>query len=104
MGCSQPSVNETSVNPKLGQVPGWLKGRPRLEMLHFNDVYNIEERATSDAMQKIDANQVVAGASRFVYAFDRLDSGRKLVLFSGDLFSPSHCKCRSQSFLGYFFQ
>ena len=72
-------------------------------MLHFNDVYNIEERATGDAKQKIDANQVVAGASRFVYAFDRLNSRRKLVLFSGDLFSPSHCKCRLKSPLSYFF-
>ena len=68
-----------------------MKERPRLEMLHFNDVYNIEERALAkDATP--DPERIVAGASRFVHAFDQRESGKKLTLFSGDLFAPSLCK------------
>lgn len=34
--------------------------------------------------------EVAAGASRFVTAFEKFGKDEKLVLFSGDLFSPSH--------------
>ena len=57
-----------------------------LEILHFNDVYNIEEKSG-------DANgpdKIRAGAARFVTAFDEYNSKDKLVLFSGDLFFPSN--------------
>ena len=96
MGCSTSNLQvDKSRKKPLGQpLAACFSDRPRLEMLHFNDVYNIEERAqsTSDRSKKIDPKQVVAGASRFVSAFDQRDSAKKLVLFSGDLFSPSHCK------------
>ena len=55
-------------------------------MLHFNDVYNIEERSTGGADTE---TSIVAGASRFVTAFEQHQMLEKLVLFSGDLFSPS---------------
>jgi 5'-nucleotidase len=60
-----------------------------LEILHFNDVYDIEERViqvkTGDSQV-----QVFAGASRFVTAMEQHGSKTKLVLFSGDLFNPSN--------------
>ena len=40
--------------------------RPHLQVLHFNDVYNIEERVS----KKEGTSVVVAGASRFVTAFE----------------------------------
>jgi 5'-nucleotidase len=54
----------------------------KLEILHFNDVYNIEGND--------EANEVVAGAARFVSALDKYGSKDKLVIFSGDLFFPSN--------------
>jgi len=54
----------------------------KLEIIHFNDVYNIEERDSDKT--------VVAGSSRFVTAMDQYGSSEKLVLFSGDLFFPSY--------------
>lgn len=50
-------------------------------MLHFNDVYNLEERETG---------ALKAGAARFVSALDSYNSSSKLVIFSGDLFFPSN--------------
>ena len=52
----------------------------KLEIIHFNDVYNIEGTE----------NGTKGGASRFVSAFDQYGSKDKLVLFSGDLFFPSN--------------
>jgi 5'-nucleotidase len=54
-----------------------------LEIIHFNDVYNLEERPN---------DHIKAGAARFITALDKYDSKNKLVVFSGDLFSPSNCK------------
>ena len=59
-------------------------------MLHFNDVYNIEERAKASTAEVKSEPVIVAGASRFVTAFEQRNMHQKLVLFSGDLFSPSH--------------
>ena len=67
---------------RVGEINKWAKNI-ELEIIHFNDVYNLEERP----------NDVVkAGAARFISALDKYDSKNKLVLFSGDLFSPSNCK------------
>ena len=52
------------------------KHNKKLEILHFNDVYNIE-------------NKTIGSAARFKTAFDLYDSKNKLVIFSGDLFFPS---------------
>lgn len=51
-------------------------------IIHFNDVYNIEER------QK----EPVGGASRFKTRLDSLQELRPLVLFSGDALNPSNSK------------
>ena len=53
-----------------------------LEIIHFNDVYNIEETE--------DSGPIKAGAARFVTALDQYNSKDKLVIFSGDVFSPSN--------------
>ena len=55
-----------------------------LQILHFNDVYNIEERKAIK-----DGSPISAGASRFVTEFKNRGMNEKLVVFSGDLFSPS---------------
>ncbi len=55
----------------------------RLRILHFNDVYNIEESKTEPK----------AGASRFLTAIKMFQIEEPcLVLFSGDAFSPSSRK------------
>ena len=54
----------------------------KLEVLHFNDVYNLEERK--------DGGPIIAGCPRFVTAFNQYDSKDKIVLFSGDFFFPSN--------------
>eukprot|EP01135_Chromosphaera_perkinsii_P006758 Nk52_evm6s578 gene=Nk52_evmTU6s578 len=61
----------------------------KLRIIHFNDVYNIEEKKT----------EPVGGAARFTSALNQLKNKQKeaeggdylrpLVLFSGDLFNPS---------------
>ena len=99
MGCASSNLQVGNSRKKtrgFTVLPECFNGRPRLEMMHFNDVYNIEERALADPDAPVDPDHIMAGASRFVSAFDQRDSDCKLVLFSGDLFSPSHCKC------GYF--
>ena len=50
-----------------------------LELLHFNDVYHIQERR----------QEPVAGAARFCTALKRLSSAQSLICCSGDCFSPS---------------
>jgi len=49
-----------------------------MEILHFNDIYNIDERDDSGA-----------GAARFATMLKSLRGDNPLVLFSGDAFSPS---------------
>ena len=50
-----------------------------LTIIHFNDVYNIEERE----------KEPVGGAARFKTGLDSLRGLHPLVLFSGDALSPS---------------
>jgi len=54
-------------------------GSKQLTILHFNDVYNIEERKT----------EPVGGVARFKTALDSFKELEPLILFSGDLFEPS---------------
>lgn len=57
-------------------------------IIHFNDVYNIEERK----------KEPVGGASRFKTRLDSLQELRPLVLFSGDALNPSNSKpCRERA-------
>lgn len=58
-----------------------------IKILHFNDVYNIEERVNK---AHGDLPDLCPGAARFVTAIESRGSEQKLVLFSGDLFAPSN--------------
>lgn len=51
-------------------------------ILHFNDVYNVEEQA----------QEPVAGATRFCSALKSFGNLDPLVLFSGDILAPSISK------------
>ena len=82
------SDNVASKSPLTDPI--W--NRPHLQVLHFNDVYNIEEKQLAAGAKPSDGPFVAGGASRFVTAFKEHGKDEKLVLFSGDLFSPSHCK------------
>ena len=50
-----------------------------IHILHFNDVYNINEREI----------EPVGGAARFISAVEKYKHLNPLILFSGDIFSPS---------------
>ncbi|XP_042896714.1 5'-nucleotidase isoform X1 [Parasteatoda tepidariorum] len=50
-----------------------------ISILHFNDVYNVEEQQT----------EPVAGATRFCTAIKSFEKEDPLVLFSGDILAPS---------------
>lgn len=74
--------------PDLGDLEWYARFLPehekKLEILHFNDVYDIEGRPPT-----MDPNDVLAGAARFKRALDMYRSKEKLTLFSGDLLFPS---------------
>ncbi len=61
-----------------------------LEILHFNDVYEIDELKTAVKIEK-SRKKTKAGASRFVTAMKQAgcEDPNKLVLFCGDLLAPS---------------
>lgn len=54
-----------------------------LTILHYNDVYNID--STTEV-------EPIGGAARFCTAIRTFHDDDPLVLFSGDIFSPSMCK------------
>lgn len=56
----------------------------RLSIVHFNDVYDVQERK----------KEPVGGAARFKTAVDRVRDNNPLVVFSGDCLNPSSCKYR----------
>ena len=57
------------------------KSQGQITILHFNDVYNIEEKK----------KEPVGGAARFKTALESFRDTEPLILFSGDLFEPSLC-------------
>lgn len=61
-----------------------LNGVP-LTILHYNDVYNIEPNC---------GKEPVGGAARFCTALKSFAHLNPLILFSGDIFSPSMCKLK----------
>lgn len=67
-----------------------LDAAKRINIIHFNDVYNVEDRT----------QEPVAGAARFVNLLEQLKQSNNnenepvLVLFSGDAVSPSSSKCQ----------
>lgn len=56
----------------------------KINIIHFNDVYNIEEGSI----------EPIAGAARFVNLLENILKSNEttLVLFSGDAISPSNCE------------
>ena len=70
-----------------------LQGLVEIELLHFNDVYNIEDRQEKREVEEqkgveaeYEYNPITA---RFVTAMKKYDCVNKIVSFGGDLFSPS---------------
>lgn len=55
---------------------------PSITILHFNDVYNVEEQPSEPK----------AGAARFKTALRSFDAKDPLILFSGDILAPSISK------------
>lgn len=52
----------------------------QLNIIHFNDVYNVEPNSTREPC---------GGVARFLTAIKTFDHLNPLILFSGDAFSPS---------------
>ena len=65
----------------------------KLEIIHFNDCYNVEEREnekdTDDPEKDPYELRIKGGVPRFVNALKVFGHEEKLVAFSGDLFFPS---------------
>lgn len=59
-------------------------------ILHYNDVYNVD--VTTEV-------EPIGGAARFCTAIKTFQDDDPLVLFSGDIFSPSMCKLLNLSIL-----
>lgn len=57
-------------------------------ILHFNDCYNIEPQDS----------EPVGGAARFRTVLKSFEASEPLVLFSGDIVSPSNSEFRSGSY------
>jgi len=66
----------------LNTLSGVTMGSSTVTILHYNDVYNIESRVM----------EPVGGAERFCAAIKSFSHLNPLVLFSGDVFSPSMCE------------
>ena len=56
-----------------------MESERKIHILHFNDVYSINEKET----------EPVGGAARFLTAVEKYRELNPLILFSGDIFSPS---------------
>jgi 5'-nucleotidase len=67
------AINENKTN-------GESSGKKTLTILHYNDVYNIDQQVKSEP---------VGGAARFVTAINSFKDLNPLILFSGDAFNPS---------------
>lgn len=70
-GSSKDSVNQKAMN---------TSNRKTLTVLHYNDVYNIDQNTLTEP---------VGGAARFKTAIKSCSHLNPLVLFSGDAFNPS---------------
>ncbi len=79
MGCCSTNTEELKTTTDLH----YKNKQHQLNILHFNDVYNIEEKSKANELG------ILAGAARFVTAFEQYGKNEKLCLFSGDIFSPS---------------
>lgn len=68
------------VNESIGTTNGNDSNKKNLTILHYNDVYNIDQQVKSEP---------VGGAARFCTAINSFKHLNPLVLFSGDAFNPS---------------
>ena len=78
-------LNETNKENIYINPDSKLKIEKEINIIHFNDVYNIEPRDV----------EPVGGVSRFRTLVEKLISQEPkstIVLFSGDAFNPSTCK------------
>lgn len=72
---------EYSVYSKGGATGSQHSGTEKgITILHFNDVYNVEAATKQEP---------IGGAARFLNAIRSFDDENPIVLFSGDVFSPS---------------
>ena len=73
-----PSENRETIFENLDLDPNIFE--KKLTIIHFNDVYNIDERS----------DEPIGGAARFQTVLNYLkEENPSLVLFSGDALSPS---------------
>lgn len=63
----------------LSKMSSIIDSSETITILHFNDVYNVEAREADPC----------GGAARFTHAIKSFSHLKPLVLFSGDVFSPS---------------
>ncbi len=77
-------MNKYSTEIIYQNVESIKENNKKLNIIHFNDVYNIESRDV----------EPVGGSARFITAIEDLIKHNEptLVLFSGDAISPSSSK------------
>lgn len=75
-------VQQASLHTLHSMTDQKLDATPPLIILHFNDVYNVEARD----------QEPCGGAARFSTLFKSFLHLKPMVLFSGDVFSPSMCE------------
>ena len=76
--------------PETGDARSYLD-MESLSLLHFNDVYRVTPQKTSQPLETIDVTQFTALLHDLRDQWTLRDDGNRdgLVLFSGDVFSPS---------------
>lgn len=83
------SVSLKDISKQIIHLEKNPKTNKNLRIIHFNDVYNIESSNREPA----------GGAARFLSVINLLrNESPCLVMFSGDIFSPSPCKFLLLSF------
>lgn len=66
----------------LSKMSSLMDSSSTITILHFNDVYNVNPRDRDPC----------GGAAKFAHAIKSYSHLNPLILFSGDIFSPSVCK------------
>ena len=73
------TISQAAVDP-MGVITG--RAAEKITLLHYNDCFTVEPRETEPA----------GGAARFLTAVKEQKENNPLVLFSGNIFSPSMSK------------
>ncbi len=79
---SGSSVSLTNWSPDAEKASSSSSVADSITLIHFNDVYNIEERTNG--------KEPIGGAARFKSQIDSLRHLEPLILFSGDALNPSN--------------